>query len=267
MSKFCANCGNQLDDQMNFCGKCGTPVKQESASYFDGPPTAMPIQDDVVLSGEESIKFTALTEFAEGVKKKKNLSYKLTTLGSTLASVLAFLPLLLNYLHFLDVNINFVSYMDTMYVTILLFVIASILPFVDFLIDILSKRKINAYLKNNGIDYGKYLRYAEKYLTVKADTLLFLSTSAVIKQDIEGRNAHITFLILTIVNVLMIFPTEMFFYLIIKYGFSQKYYIGGVIFIIVSSVLSFVTKKFKKKVDNRVSEWENVMKENSILGK
>ena len=133
--------------------------------------------------------------------------------------------------------------------------------------EILSKRKINAYLKNNGIDYGKYLRYAEKYLTVKADTLLFLSTSAVIKQDIEGRNAHITFLILTIVNVLMIFPTEMFFYLIIKYGFSQKYYIGGVIFIIVSSVLSFVTKKFKKKIDNRVSEWENVMKENSILGK
>ena len=57
MAKFCENCGNQLDDNMNFCGKCGCAVVKEqpiiqpvvqSENYFDTPPV-----QDVILTKEE----------------------------------------------------------------------------------------------------------------------------------------------------------------------------------------------------------------------
>ena len=268
MAKFCENCGNQLDDSMNFCGKCGCAVVKEqpviqpvvqSENYFDTPP-----MQDVILTQQEIDEFNKLTDFAENVKKKKNLSYKLTRLGSALSSALIFIPLLLGHFEFVAVDLSF---MESTFAVVVLFFAATILPYIDFLIDILSKKKLNKYLHDNAIDYGKYLRFAEKYLVGKDDTLLFLSTSAVIKQDIEAKQANTIYLIITAINVLLIVPNELFVYLYIRSGFSNALYMGFGVLSVMMITLNSIMKKQQKKITARVSEWENVMKEKSILGK
>ena len=43
---FCKNCGNNLDDNAQFCGKCGTDLKSENYDSSVPPPIVTPVSSE-----------------------------------------------------------------------------------------------------------------------------------------------------------------------------------------------------------------------------
>lgn len=78
MSKFCGNCGMQLEDDAKVCGYCGTPFPEESGSTFAPTPTFTSASATKKPNGLAKIlvALVAVIAVVVGIVKISSISYE-----------------------------------------------------------------------------------------------------------------------------------------------------------------------------------------------